>query len=247
MQTALAPRCGDVPDSHDAPNPIVQTARILAGMLAAGRPVLRETLRELMTAATGRSDADGGWALRDGYEALELAQVLFATGPGSPIDESDPVSTLRRLVDLAGSLPTQAHRTEEQVSLQAFSTPLPLAWLAGGAARLSPEDLVLEPSAGTGLLACSAARAGCRLLLNEVDPGRRRCLAAAYPEATLSGHDGELIHDLLVPEVRPAIVLMNPPFARGVGRGEDRHAGARHLLASLACPRASANPALAGR
>ena len=30
------------------------------------------------------------------------------------------------------------------------------------------------------------------------------------------------------------IVLMNPPFARSVERGEDRHAGGRHLLAALA-------------
>jgi hypothetical protein len=71
-------------------------------------------------------------------------------------------------------------------------------------------------------------------VLNEIDPRRRHCLAEAYPQATLSGHDGELIHDLLDPTVRPTIVLMNPPFARSAERGEDRHAGARHLIAALA-------------
>ena len=228
MQPALAL------EGDDAPDPILQTAETLAETLAAGRPFSRETLRELMTAATGRSDADGGWTLRDGYDALELAQILFVTGPRSPIDESEPASTLRRLEELASSLPTQTHRAEEQVALQAFSTPLPLAWLVGRAACLSPLDHVLEPSAGTGLLACSAGRARCRLALNEIDPRRRRCLAAAYPDAALSGHDGELIHDLLDPAVRPTAILMNPPFARGVGRGEDRYAAARHLLASLA-------------
>jgi len=218
----------------NAPDPVIQTAETLAEMLRAGRSISRETLRELMIDATGRSDADGGWTLRDGYAALELAQILFVTGPRSPIDDSEPLSTLRHLKDLAGSLPTQTHRAEEQITLQAFSTPLPLAWIAGRAARLTPVDLALEPSAGTGLLACSAARAGCRLILNEIDRGRRRCLAAAYPDAEISGHDAELIHDLLDPAVRPTLVLMNPPFARGLGRGEDRHAGARHLLASLA-------------
>ena len=234
MQPALAPQHAAALNSGDLFDPIIQAAETLAEMLREGRPILRETLRELMTAATGRSDADGGWTLRDGYDALELAQVLFVTGRRSPIDESDPASTLQRLEDLARSLPTHTHRAEEQVTLQAFSTPLPLAWLAARAARLSPADLVLEPSAGTGLLASSAANAGCRLVLNEIDPGRRRCLAAAYPDAALSGHDGELIHDLLDPAVRPTVILMNPPFARGVGRGEDRHAAARHLLASLA-------------
>jgi hypothetical protein len=112
-------------------------------MLAAGRPIQREAVRELMTDAAGRSDADGGWTLRDAYDALELAQALFVTGPASPIDKADPVSTLRRLVDLADSVPTQTHRAEEQIVLQAFSTPLPLAWIAGRAASLSAADLVL--------------------------------------------------------------------------------------------------------
>ena len=80
MQPALAPRSGDAPD------PIVRCAQIMADMLAAGEAPRRETLRELMSAATGRSDADGGWTLRDGYDALELAQVLVVTGRLSPID-----------------------------------------------------------------------------------------------------------------------------------------------------------------
>jgi hypothetical protein len=174
MKLALAPRGDDTPD------PIVQTARLLAQVLAAGEPLRRETLRALMTEATGRTDAAGGWILRDAYDALELALVLLVTGSRSPIDDREPAATLARLEALACSLPTQTHRAEEQVALQAFSTPLPLAWLAGCAAGLSTADIVLEPSAGTGLLAVAAARAGCRLILNEIDPGRRRCLAEAF-------------------------------------------------------------------
>ncbi|HVM23285.1 MAG TPA: methylase, partial [Sphingomicrobium sp.] len=234
MQPALAPRYGVDVSRDDDFDPVLQIAGPLAEMLSAGRPISRQTLRELMTAATGQSDAEGGWTQRDAYDALELAQVLFVTGPDFPIDDSEPASTLRRLEDLASSLPTQTHRAESQVALQAFSMPMPLAWLAGRAARLSPGDLVLEPSAGTGLLAAAAARAGCRLVLNEIDPGRRRCLAAAYRQAAICSHDGELIHDLLDPTVRPTVVLMNPPFARGLGRGEDRHAAGRHLIAALA-------------
>jgi predicted RNA methylase len=215
------------------PQPILHTASILADMIATGQPVRRETLSELMTAAAHRSDADGGWTPRDAYDALELAQVLLMTGPAAPIDEHNAELTLRRLESLTSSLPTQTCRTEEQVALQAFSTPLPLAWLAGRAADLSGLDVVLEPSAGTGLLAVSARRA-CSLFLNEIDPGRRAGLAYAYPEATLSGHDGELIDDLLEPTVRPTVVLMNPPFARGSSRGADRYAAARHLRSALA-------------
>ena len=227
MQQARARQDGDAPD------PIVRTADILAERLAAGEPITRETLRDLMTAATGRSDADGGWTLRGAYDALELAQVLLVTGPCSPIDDGEAASTLRRLQALAHSLPTQSHRADQQIALQAFSTPLPLAWLAGHAAGLEAADLVLEPSAGTGLLAAFAARGRCGLILNEIDPARRRCLEAVYRDAALSGHDGELIHDLLDPALRPTAVLMNPPFARGIGRGEDRYAAARHMLSAL--------------
>jgi predicted RNA methylase len=228
MQQALALSSAPVID------PVLEAARELKEMLVSGRPIRRETLRELFEVSTGRSDAEGYWTMRNAYDALELAQVLFLTGADCPIDDRKPAAALAHLEQLVRSLPTQSYRAEEQIALQAFSTPLPLAWLAGCAARLSPRDTVLEPSAGTGLLAAAAKRTGCRLVLNEIDPVRRRCLAAAYPEALLSSHDAELIDDLLGPDAIPDVILMNPPFARSTGRGEDRYAAARHLAAALA-------------
>ncbi len=228
MQQALALNSAPVID------PILEAARELKEMLASGRPIRRETLRELFEASTGRSDADGHWTMRNAYDALELGQVLFLTGTDCPIDERKPAAALAHLEQLVQFLPTQSYRAEEQIALQAFSTPLPLAWLAGRAATLALDDTVLEPSAGTGLLAAVAKRTGCRLILNEIDPVRRRCLAAAYPEALLSSHDAELINDLLGPAAIPDVILMNPPFARSTGRGEDRYAAARHFAAALA-------------
>ena len=104
-----------------------------------------------------------------------------------------------------------------------------------------PSDTLLEPSAGTGMLTWPAARAGARLLLNEIDPVRRLCLAEAFPQAHVTGLDGELIDDLLPPDLRPTVVIMNPPFARSEGRGEDRHAADRHLhrRRQNACPPAA--------
>ena len=46
----------------------------------------------------------------------------------------------------------------------------------------------------------------------------------------MTGHDGELIDDLLPSDLRPTVVIMNPPFARSEGRREDRHAADRHLI-----------------
>jgi len=51
-----------------------------------------------------------------------------------------------------------AHR-----ALRQFSTPIALGFAAATVASIAPSDLVLEPSAGTGLLAIFAELAGARL------------------------------------------------------------------------------------
>ena len=64
---------------------------------------------------------------------------------------------LRMLETLAALEPSQTRRSEEQLRLQQFSTPFPLAYAALQAAAIRPGDVVLEPSAGTGMLAVMAA------------------------------------------------------------------------------------------
>jgi hypothetical protein len=211
----------------------VDIARALLQDFRNGVAVDRGRLRDLFEQATGRSDAGGAWSMRQAFDALELAQALFVLDAGCALVAPDPLETLARLQAFVGRLPVQSYRSESQVALQQFSTPLALAFLAARAGRPRSDDFLLEPSAGNGLLACWAGRAGCRLLLNELDGDRLASLEEAFPTANLSGHDAELIDDLLSPELRPGLVLMNPPFARSDGRGEDRYAGARHLLAAL--------------
>jgi hypothetical protein len=64
------------------------------------------------------------------------------------------------LTKVAGLLPTHTRRSEESQALQQFSTPVPLGFCAAIAAAITPSDLVLEPSAGTGLLAIMTELAG---------------------------------------------------------------------------------------
>ena len=137
------------------------------------------------------------------------------------------------MIAFGRALPTQTTRTEDQLAFQQFSTPVPIAWLMSVAAELHSCDTILEPSAGTGMLVWPAARLGASLVLNELDAGRRICLEAAFPQAPVSGHDGELIDDLLPAGLEADVLLINPPFARSIGRPVDRHAAARHLLAAL--------------
>src|SRR4051812_31992271 len=221
--------------SHPQPVslPHIAVAHAVLARFRSGEPVDRPHLGRLFEAATGRSDASGAWSMREAYDALEFAQTLFLLDPACPLLAGSPSEILGRLEAFAHGLPVQSYRSEGQVVLQQFSTPLPLAWLVGLAAAPRAGEVVLEPSAGNGLLAWAAARRRPRLLLNEIDPTRRRSLEAAFPEAVVSGHDAELIDDLLAPGDRPTLVMMNPPFARSGGRGVDRHAAARHLAAAL--------------
>jgi hypothetical protein len=214
--------------------PHVRVAHSILAQFRSGEPVSRDRLRRLFDSETGRSDAAGGWAMRQAYDALELAQVLYLLEPDCPLLAGTSGEILEKMQDFAGRLPVQSYRSESQIALQQFSTPFPLAYLAGLAARPRRDDTSLEPSAGNGLLAWPAARAGACLVVNELDPDRRSSLEEAFPRAAISAHDAELIDDLLDPVVRPSIVLMNPPFARSGGRGEDRYAAARHLGAALA-------------
>ncbi|OYU73621.1 MAG: methylase, partial [Alphaproteobacteria bacterium PA3] len=133
---------------------------------------------------------------------------------------------------LDARVPTQTNRSDEQIEWQQFATPPRLAWLAARACGLMPNELVLEPSAGTGMLAVWAAKAGTRLILNEISPRRRDCLTAAFPAARVTGHDAELIDELLDVAVIPNVVLMNPPYSHGVERGYDGRTGARHLASA---------------
>ena len=69
---------------------------------------------------------------------------------------------LDMLARLAALLPSQTRRSEESQPLQQFSTPIAAGLRGAPRRRLTPADLVLEPSAGTGLLAIFAELAGAR-------------------------------------------------------------------------------------
>lgn len=142
----------------------------------------------------------------------------------SPIDEAEQF-----FCGLNAQVPTQTNRSDEQIELQQFATPPRLAWLAARACALATGELVLEPSAGTGMLAVWAAKASSRLALNEISPLRRDCLSALFPAARVTGYDAELIDELLDLAIIPSVVLMNPPYSHGIERGRDSRTGSRHL------------------
>ncbi|WP_219335382.1 hypothetical protein, partial [Streptobacillus notomytis] len=107
-------------------------------------------------------------------------------------------------------------RSVESESLQQFSTPIGLAFVASRAAAITPTDVVLEPSAGTGLPAILAELDGASLVLNEFAESRAGILAQLFPGASTTQFDAAHINDHLDAGIVPDVVLMNPPFSAAV-------------------------------
>ncbi|MBR9766488.1 MAG: DEAD/DEAH box helicase family protein, partial [Rhodobacteraceae bacterium] len=216
---------------------ILAAAHRLLPHLERGQRVDTADLRSAMETAFGASDATGAWDWKLAYEACEVATVLFLRKYGKALfrKAGSPVSRLGLLEKIAGLLPTQTRRTEETQSFQQFSTPLPLGFAALTAATITPDDVVLEPSAGTGLMAILAQSVGGSLILNELAETRADLLSTLFPAFPVTRFDAAQIDDYLAQDAIPSVVLMNPPFsvmANVSGRVAD--AAYRHVASALA-------------
>jgi len=206
---------------------LAEGTRSLVPHIAGGHKLTRMVLNAAMEAATGSTSASGVWSQRDSFQMMEMVVIQSLREQSVP---STVVQALSFLNDLEARLPTQTVRSEEQIEHQHFSTPLGLAWLAAHLADLQPDDIVLEPSAGTGMLAIWGRHAA-SLHLNEIDPVRQEFLRYLFPTAQVTGFDAVRIGAHLTQ--RPSVVLMNPPFARNAAGIEDPTTAARHLAAAL--------------
>ena len=229
------------PSASDA---LFAAARTLLPVLEAGRPLDAGTLRDAMTRAFGATDAEGAWLWKDAYEAAEAAVVLFVQRYGRAMRKQTgagpdgPRHMLAMLDAVAALEPSHTKRSEEQIRLQQFSTPLPLAYVALRAAAIRPGDTVLEPSAGTGMLAVIAQcamgnRAAGSLYLNEYAHTRAHLLTHLFPQAVTTAFNAEAIADRLH-DVTPTAVIMNPPFSATPGVDRIRHdADLRHIRSAF--------------
>jgi predicted RNA methylase len=224
-------------DRADRADKILTVGHQLLPFLERGQTIGAADLRATLMNAFGGSDAEGFWSWKDAYEATEAAQVLFLRKFGSAIAArgNAPQAALAMLTKVASLIPTHTRRSEESQQLQQFSTPMPLAYVAARAAGIMPGDMVLEPSAGTGLMAIFAELARARLALNEYAPVRHSLLQGLFPGSAVTRHDAAHIDDYLDRAVRPTVVLMNPPFSAGVHvEGRMADAALRHLASAFA-------------
>lgn len=234
--STAAPRTRAITEPDTATG-LIRAANLLLPDLERGHAVDTRQLRAAMEQAFGGSDAEGAWAWKHAYDACEAAQVLFLRkfGPAIRARAATPAAQLAMLGKVAALLPSQTRRSEESQALQQFSTPIALGFAASIAAAFSPIDLVLEPSAGTGLLAIFAELAGTSLVLNELAETRAALLDSLFPGAAVTRHDAAHIHDHLDVGIRPSVVLMNPPFSVAAHvDGKVADAALRHIASALA-------------
>ena len=206
---------------------ILGAGRSLFPSLTRGRKLDASAMRDVMSFAFNGTDADGAWTWKQAYEALEVAQVLNARRLGAQLArlEDCPQETVRLLATYTNLGLTQSRRSEEQIEMDQFSTPLEIAALAVLAAQIRPGDLVLEPSAGNGMIAVLAEAAGARLHLNELADTRFNVLAGLFPNAQRSQISALHLKDRLSTSGSFDAVVINPPFT----------ALHDHILAALAC------------
>ncbi|TIV02298.1 MAG: methylase [Mesorhizobium sp.] len=237
VNQTVAPLTAAASHAIDTAQTIHQAAVSLLPFLEQGKPITTAALRTAMTDSFGGTDAQGFWVWKDAYEALEAAQMLFLRrfGPAILYRSASPEATLAMMRRIAELVPTHTRRSDESQALQQLSTPLPLAFLTALAAAISSSDLVLEPSAGTGLLAVHAEIARASLVLNELAALRADLLGLLFPRTPISRHDAAHIDDHLNAAIEPSVVLMNPPFT--VGAYVDGHvadAAWRHVSSAFA-------------
>ncbi|MFS3135399.1 strawberry notch-like NTP hydrolase domain-containing protein [Gluconacetobacter sacchari] len=215
---------------------ILSAAQGLLAHLERGERIETPMLRAAMETAFLASDTGGAWDWKAAYEACEVAAVLFLRKYGRALfrKSASPTERLSALSKIAALLPTHTRRSEESQALQQFSTPIPLGLVVTTAAGIAPTDIVLEPSAGTGLLAVLASTAGGSLILNELADRRADLLASLFPAISVTRFDASQIDDHLDRAAVPSVVLMNPPFsamANVSSRVAD--AGFRHIASAL--------------
>ncbi|MEP6924111.1 MAG: strawberry notch-like NTP hydrolase domain-containing protein, partial [Pyrinomonadaceae bacterium] len=179
--------------------------------------------------------AAGTFSSKDAYDALELGVNSYLLENAKRLVANNPHESLTELRGLLQKLPRQSHRTDEQIKFQQFSTPPTQSFVAFLATGARKGDILLEPSAGTGGLALWSKGLEIDTKVNEISLRRKgTLLMLGFGEVTQA--DAQFLNDTLPPEIKPTIILMNPPFSATGGRTENNQTkyGAEHVTDALA-------------
>ena len=136
-------------------------------------------------------------------EAVEAAVVRVAHAIVQQANTTH--AAYDQLVHLLERQPNLSVRSSTSVLQQAYSTPIPIAYLASVLAGINPEITVYEPTAGNGALLLAAEPA--KVMANEINGDR-------FAELATRGYQQLTQKDALTykPDALVDCVLCNPPF-----------------------------------
>lgn len=136
-------------------------------------------------------------------ESIELGLVRVARDLVASTD--DPILAYEKCLDLYDRQPGLNTRTSTSVLQQAYSTPIPIAFLAGKLAGIDSSTSVYEPTAGNGALLILADPK--KVMANELNPDRAAALRSCGYHVTQKDAT------VFLPNVPPVDrVICNPPF-----------------------------------
>lgn len=209
-------------------------ADFVAEKLKKGEAFTSAELFKVADEAYGGTQAEGKYTPKDAYDAMELGvnKYIYETFKGYRLpDDIGKVEAQLELIkkNILDKIPTQTKRTAEQEEFQQFSTPPNLAYVVAWTANITPNDVVLEPSAGIGGLAVFAKAAGAETVVNELSL-RRAALLRQLGFDRVFTENAEQLHNVLPRDVRPTVVIMNPPFSATAGRMEGKRATKNAIL-----------------
>jgi hypothetical protein len=204
------------------PTASAQIAEKVRQRLAVGHSFDWRVLFGWADEAHGGTQGEGKYTPKDAYDAMEAGVNLYLKqqvyNPNA--DRETALMAVAALDRVLAMLPTQTKRTVEQDEYQQFSTVPPLAYMANWVANIQPNDVMMEPSAGIGGLAVFAHNAGASLVLNELSSRRAGLLQEVFPSAKVWTENAEQLNNILPDDVKPTVVVMNPPFSATAGRME---------------------------
>lgn len=147
---------------------------------------------------------DQKMTLKEAEELLEYTCVQSAReiAADNSLTEREKYNLIVRMYE---DMPLLNMRTSTSIENQAYSTPLPLAYMLGRAV-LRGAERIYEPTAGNGALVLTAEPG--KVHANEIETGRLSALRESGFAVT--SHDAAEY----IPEEKSDAVIMNPPFGR---------------------------------
>lgn len=148
--------------------------------------------------------------LKQTQEDFEAAAVRFVSQVITDMrsEGSDTKAIYDHIVGLYQNQPTLDVKSVLSVTNNAYSTPLPIAYLAGMLSRVKSTTTVLDPTGGNGMLVVTANPKNVTTI--EIDPHRANNLELMQMGDVIEGDALVKIKD--IQDQKVDVVLANPPF-----------------------------------